>query len=92
MPPPVELVRSAQQWLHARLDDGTFECVYGMIDFRGLSVGTADSVESQMDLMLDYPLSPFVEFEVHPLVGVDDFFERFVRWLERAGAQMPQGA
>jgi hypothetical protein len=39
-----------------------------------------------MDLMLDYPLSPFVEYEVHPLVGLDDYFDRFVPWLERAAA------
>ena len=62
-----------------------------MVDFRGLSVGTAESVESHMDLMLDYPLAPFVEFEVHPLVGVDDFFERFAGWLERTAAGMPTG-
>ena len=28
MPPPIDLVRQAQEWIQARLDDGTFEACY----------------------------------------------------------------
>jgi len=90
MPPPADVVRAAQQWLRERRDDGTFECVYGFVEGGGLGVGNADSVERQMDLMLEYPLAPFVQYEVHPLVEPDDGFERLLAMLDRVAAQMPQ--
>jgi hypothetical protein len=89
MPPPADLARAAQEWLHAKLDDGTFECVYGFLEGGGFSVGTAESHEQTMDLMLEYPLAPFVQYEVHPLVEVDDGFERLFAMLDRVAAQMP---
>jgi hypothetical protein len=90
MPPPPDMVRAAQQWLHEKLDDGTFECVYGFVEGAGFSVGNADSIEGQMDLMVEYPLSPFVQYEVRPLVELDDAFERQFALLSRAAAQMQE--
>jgi hypothetical protein len=33
-----------------------------------------------MERLMDYPLSPFVDYEVHSLVEVDAAFERFIRF------------
>jgi hypothetical protein len=86
-PPPPDLARAAQQWLHEKLDDGTFESVYAFVEGGGFSVGNADSVEGQMELMLEYPIAPFVQYEVHPLVELDDAFERLMSMLERVAGQ-----
>jgi|EndMetStandDraft_5_1072996.scaffolds.fasta_scaffold265043_1 hypothetical protein len=93
MPPPVELVRSAQGWLQARLDDGTFECVYAYPEGGGLSIGEYESAEQLMEELIDYPLSPFVDYEVHSLVDMDAGFERLIPFIEKMSAQLAaQGA
>jgi hypothetical protein len=88
MPPPVELIQPAQDWIQAKLGDGSFECVYAFPNGGGLSIGENDSHEQLMDQLLDYPLSPFVSYDVQPLVGLDVAFERFGAFAERMAAQM----
>jgi hypothetical protein len=86
MPPPVELVRSAQDWIDGRISDGRIECCYAFAGGGGFSVNQAESHEELMDELLDYPLSAFVEFEVRPLVGLDHAFKRFIETVERMTA------
>jgi len=43
-----------------------------------------------MDLMLEYPLAPFIQYEVHPLIEADEGFQRLLAMLDRVAAQMPQ--
>lgn len=88
MPPPVELLRQAQEWLQAKLDDGSFEAVYGYPQGGGCSIGENDSVEQLMEQLLDYPLAPFVEFDVQPLVELEAAFERVIPFVEKASAQL----
>jgi len=90
MPPPADVVRAAQQWVQEKRDDGTFECTYGFVEGGGLAIGIAPTVEGQMDLMLEYPLAPFVQYEVHPLIEADEGFQRLLTMLDRVAAQMPQ--
>ena len=41
-----------------------------------------------MDQLLDYPLLPFVSYEVQPLVETEAAFERFSAFAEWMTAQM----
>ncbi len=36
---------------------------------------------------MEYPLSPFVEFHVEPLVEIDAAFDRLIPYIERMSAQ-----
>jgi hypothetical protein len=92
MPPPVGAVRSAQEWLQARIDDGTFEAVYAFPEGGGCSIGEEDSVEQLMERLMEYPLSPFVEYDVHPLVAMDAAFDRYIPFIEQAAAQLAGGS
>ena len=85
-PPPVELVRSAQEWIDSRLSDGTIECCYSFVGGGGFSVTNADSHEQVMDELLDYPMSPFIEYDVRPLIGLDHAFKRFIALAEQMAA------
>jgi len=87
MPPPVDAVRAAREWLQARLDDGTFEAVFAFPEGGGCSIGENESHEQLMEQLLEYPLSPFSEFDVQPLVGIDAAFDRFIPYVEAATAQ-----
>jgi muconolactone delta-isomerase len=88
MPPPVEAVRAAQEWLKTKLADGTFECVYGFPHGGGFSVGENDSAEQLMEQLMEYPLSPFVQYDVTPLVDLDAAFDRFIPFVEQMSAQL----
>jgi hypothetical protein len=88
MPPPIEAVRAGQEWIQARIDDGTLECVYAFPGGGGLSIGEYESHEQVMDQLMDYPLSPFVEWDVKPLVELDAAFARFIPYIERMSAQL----
>jgi hypothetical protein len=88
MPPPVEVMRQAREWIQARLDDGTFECVYAFPEGGGVSIGEQGDGEQLMEALMDYPASPFVNYEVHPLVEMDAAFDRFLPFLEKMSAQL----
>jgi hypothetical protein len=88
MPPPIEQIRQARDWIQARVDDGTFDAVFAFPEGGGCSIGTYDSVEQLMDQLLAYPLSPFVEYELQPLADLDAAFERFIPYAERLSAQL----
>jgi hypothetical protein len=87
-PPSLEAVRAAQEWIQEKVDDGTFECVYAFPQGGGCSIGENDSAEQLMEQLMDYPLSPFVDYDVKPLVELDAAFERFIPFVEKASAQM----
>lgn len=88
MPPPIEAVRAAQEWLQGKLDDGTFECVYAYPQGGGLSIGENESVEQLMEQLMEYPLSPFVDYDVQPLVEMNPAFDRFIPFVEKMSAQL----
>jgi hypothetical protein len=87
MPPPAETARAAQEWLQTKLDDGTFESVYAFPEGGGCSIGENASHEQLMEELMEYPLSPFFEFEAKPLVEIDAAFARFIPFVEQASAQ-----
>jgi hypothetical protein len=86
--PSPDAVRQAQAWLQAKLDDGTFDAVYAYPEGGGCSIGTYDSHEQLMEELMEYPLSPFVDYEVQALVDLDAAFERFIPFAEAMSAQM----
>ncbi len=88
MPPPIDVVRQAREWIQARVDDGSFEAVYAFPEGGGLSIGSYDSVELLMEQLLEYPMSAFVEYDVQPLTDVDAAFERFIPYMEKMTAQL----
>ena len=81
-------MRQAQVWLQAKLDDGSFEAVYAFPEGGGCSIGENDSHEQLMEQLMEYPLSPFVEFEVKALVDMDAAFDRFIPFVEAVSAQL----
>ncbi len=92
MPPPIELVRASQEWIQAKLDDGTFECVYAFPQGGGCSIGENESHEQLMEQLMDYPLSPFVDYDVKALVDLDAAFDRFIPFIEKMSEQMAGAA
>jgi hypothetical protein len=68
MPPSPEQFDAAMEWLRIRLDDGTFDCLYGFLEGGGFSIANVASHSEVLDLMTEYPLYGLVEWDVRPLL------------------------
>ena len=86
MPPAPEQFDAAIDWLQEKLDDGTFDCIYGFMEGGGFSVTNADSHREALDLMADYPLFGMVNWDVRPLLefkeGIDTLRAKLVEAQE----------
>lgn len=68
MPPTPEQFDASIAWLEGKLDDGTFDCLFGYLGGGGFSVANAESHREVLDLMAEYPLFGLSTWEVHPLL------------------------
>jgi hypothetical protein len=68
MAPSPEQLDAAMSWLEGKVDDGTFDCIFGFVEGGGFSVANADSHAAALELMADYPLFGLVIWEVRPLL------------------------
>jgi hypothetical protein len=68
LPPSPEQFDAALEWLQGKLDDGTFDCLYGFLEGGGFAVTNAESNRDALQLMTDYPLFGLVSWEVRPLL------------------------
>ena len=56
MPPSPEQFDAAIEWLDGKLQDGTFDCIFGFMEGGGFSIVNAGSHREVLDLMAEYPL------------------------------------
>jgi hypothetical protein len=68
MPPTPEQFDEAMEWLDEKVEDGTFDCIFGFMEGGGFSVTNAESHREVLDLMADYPLFGMVTWEIRPLL------------------------
>jgi hypothetical protein len=68
MPPSPEQFDAALDWLDGKVNDGTFDCVYGFLEGGGFSVTNVASHRVALDVMADYPLFGMVTWEIRPLL------------------------
>ncbi|HEX4753945.1 MAG TPA: hypothetical protein VH268_13695 [Solirubrobacterales bacterium] len=68
MPPSPEQFDAALDWLRIRLDDGTFDCLYGFLEGGGFSVANVGSHSEALELMTEYPLYGMVEWDIKPVL------------------------
>lgn len=75
MPPTPEQFDASIAWIEGKLEDGTFDCVFGFLGGGGFSVANADSHREILDLMADYPLFGLSTWEVRPLLDFKEGLE-----------------
>jgi hypothetical protein len=91
MPPAPEMLDAAMEWIEGKLEDGTFDCVYGFIEGGGFSVANVDSHMEVLELMADYPLYGFMTWEVRPLFAFKEGIDIARAKLVEAQAAMGGG-
>ena len=91
LPPSLEQFDAAIAWLEARIDDGSFDCVYGFLEGGGFSVTNADSHRAALELTAEYPLFGMVSFDVRPLLEFREGLDTVRAKLAEAQSAMGAG-
>lgn len=75
-PPPdpkvvIALSRASQEWIKAKLADGTLDCAYNVVPnangYFGAAIANAHSNEEVYQQLTAYPFFLLTDFEVYPL-------------------------
>ena len=88
MPPSPEQFDAAIEWLDAKVQDGTFDCIFGFMEGGGFSVLNAGSHREVLDVMAEYPLFGLVTWDVQPLLEFKEGIETLRAKLAEAQAAM----
>jgi muconolactone delta-isomerase len=65
---PPAVFTAANAWNKTRLEDGSFDCVYGFADGRGgVSIVNAATHEDLLRLIRSSPMYHFIDYEIRPL-------------------------
>ena len=91
MPPSPEQFDAAIEWLDAKVQDGTFDCIFGFMEGGGFSVLNADSHREVLNVMAEYPLFGLVTWDVQPLLEFKEGIDTVRAKLAEAQAAMTGG-
>lgn len=91
MPPTPEQLDAAIEWLEGKLDDGTFDCLYGFLEGGGFSIANAGSHGEVLEMMAEYPLFGLVTWEIRPLLEFKEGIDTVRAKLAEAQAAMAGG-
>jgi hypothetical protein len=91
LPPSPEQFDAAIEWLEAKLQDGTFDCLFGFMEGGGFSVVNAGSHREVLDVMAEYPLFGLVTWEVQPVLEFKEGIDTLRAKLAEAQAAMGGG-
>lgn len=91
-PDPLALNRAVQEFVSARLADGTMDCAYYLLPRGGMSIINADSHEALLALLRAWPGFGYQEFEVHMLGDIRQAIANNRERLHKEQAQARSGS
>jgi hypothetical protein len=59
------------------------DCSYNLFGGGGLAIVNASSHEPVMEALLDFPLYPFFDWEVTPLLDFEVSYQRYIEYYQR---------
>lgn len=83
----VNIYNAAIAWTDEKLKNGKIDCNYVYVGGGGFSIGNANSQEELFDVLLSYPLYPFFNWEVKPLVDWKHAENSVIEFYKKMGAK-----
>ena len=66
--------------------NGVTDCYYSFAGgSTSCAIVNADSGEALMEMLLEAPVSPFLEIETHPLADGQKFLDKLIEGMKKAG-------
>ena len=78
-----QLFEASRNWINGKKDDGTIEVSYAFPAGGGATIANADSHEDLMADIRDFPLFPFISWDVRPLVDIDTSFNSAIEMFKK---------
>ena len=79
-----DIYQAAKQWMGAQLANGRFDCHYIFSETGGgFVISNADSHEEVTDSLLEYPLYPFLSWEVKPLSDWSHSYDKLTEFFRK---------
>ena len=76
------IFQAGKDWLNARVADGTLDFVHGFPAAGGVAIANAESHEAFMEQIRGFPLFPFVEWDVRPVVNINQSLDSAMRLFQ----------
>ena len=88
MPPQqaAAILQAGKDWFSARLADGRIDCHYVFPESGGFAITNADSNEEVLDSLVEYPLYPFMTWEVRPLCDWSHSYDKYIELWQKIAA------
>jgi hypothetical protein len=86
-PTPVEhgaaLLQAGKAWIKEKIADGSIDCHYSFFGGGGIAIGNAASHQELLAVILAYPLYPFFEWDVQPLLEFEEAYDRYIGFYQQ---------
>ena len=63
----LDINEGSKQWVQARLEDGTIDLVYSLLDGNAVAIVNAESHDDLFKILMEYPLYWYMDWEFEPL-------------------------
>jgi hypothetical protein len=83
----INLYKAATAWTDERLKNGKLDCSYVYVGGGGFSIANVNSQEEGYDALLSYPLYPFFDWEVKPIVDWKHAYNSAIEIYKKMGAK-----
>ena len=80
------LFEAAREWIDGNKKDGIIESQYAFLAGGGVTISNADSHEQLMNEIREFPLFPFISWDVRPLVDINQSFDSAIAMFKRMAA------
>lgn len=78
-----DLLKAGSAWIKGKIADGTLDCHYSYFGGGGMAIANAESHADLLADILAYPLYPFFEWEVTPLMEYERAYEEYAGFYQR---------
>ncbi len=63
----LDINEGSKRWVQARLEDGTIDLVYSLLDGNAVAIVNAESHDGLFEILMEYPLYWYMDWEFEPL-------------------------
>ena len=85
---PVAVSRANNEWINARLADGSVDCIYNVIGSKqgivSVAIANADSHEALVEQILSWPAYAFYDLEILPLSDLNHFMGKAIEIMQKS--------
>lgn len=88
--PPEQIVatwKAAREWVNARLSDGSLDCHYLFPDKGGFVIANAESHEAAWQLLMEYPLQPYMDWEAKALCDWSYMYDTIIEVVQQQAGE-----